>query len=213
MAHQKSRNRNLALVAVLLLCATAANGQELVPNGTFDSDVAGWTIEIGGGSFVWDGTNGLPPGSLSASGGATVATTDCFPRTSGNLRLNADVFRQGPGDPFTCALAVYWYFSDDCSGMPIEPAGPGGVDIPSAELFNAWEPLADTVPQIPDFGSFRPILLTTASPNPGDACLYDNVSAVALPSTIDVPAISKTGAILLGLLVAGAALLFLRRAA
>jgi len=56
---------SLALTAVLLLGAAPLEAQNLVTNGTFNTDASGWTLGGAGcTTAAWDGGNGNPPGSV-----------------------------------------------------------------------------------------------------------------------------------------------------
>jgi len=49
--------------AVLALCAGPVHAQ-FITNGTLDFDASGWNLGGGCGDEVWDGGNGIPPGSI-----------------------------------------------------------------------------------------------------------------------------------------------------
>jgi len=56
---------SLALTAVLLLGAAPIHAQNLVTNGTFNTDASGWTLGGAGcTTAAWDGGTGNPPGSV-----------------------------------------------------------------------------------------------------------------------------------------------------
>lgn len=152
-------NRRLAPVTAMIftatvvllassIIATAANGQSLLDNTEFDSDVRGW-IYFGGPEAIlrWDGTRGLPtPGSLQLASKQVPldsplveAMSECFPVSPGDvLRAEAMVFVLPRGGD-RCFVRLVFYKGPNCSG-PRTTTGAGAANVPAV-----WERSTFTV--------------------------------------------------------------------
>lgn len=222
----KRRTHRLAVAFLLALTLGSGEAQgqsELIGNGTFDADTDGWILTpLSNGSLDWSSTQGQPPGALKMVGGQdqVALPTDCFHFAPGTIFFTADGFMETTGEFIDCGLNFYLYAdAADCTGdhgtIPII----GGVSIiPQVETPNQWEYLVLEVP-IPDDPSetgvlsFRPAMVKLNDSGGDDACIFDNASLRIVPRGVtEVPALSSLGFAALGLLLAAAALVVLRRA-
>ena len=220
------RKFHMVILTVLAVSPEFLLGQELIDNGTFDSDVQGWNLETSGSSMIeWRANQGLPPGALAAIGDdQTILTSDCFQfETAGELLLSADIFMETDDDFVICLLNYFLYSqSNDCTGNFSEFANiPGIVDLPIVTEPNRWEklnffPLILPPDPVAETGvlSYRPVLIKFGDQGGDDACIFDNVSLTFTPApqnVTEVPVTSPVGlGIFAGLLALGAGLMLRR---
>jgi hypothetical protein len=213
--------RRLLLTIVLLSVGSyVASAQELLSNGTFDTDIDGWTLSPGistDGTIDWEVMQGLPPGSLRFSNGAHVALPqECFGLQLGVFNFNTDVFMETSGDFIPCHINYYLYTDSEC-----ESEFAYFIDLfPIVTSMNEWENLEfnlpidqNTVDNFP-FPYIRPVIGKGGGVNDVEACLFDNVSFQFVPEApgpSSIPALSTTGMALLATLLAIAGIGVVRR--
>jgi hypothetical protein len=121
-----------AAAAFLLLSAPLA-AQNLVRNGTFDTDTSGWNVEEAAGSLAW---SSLDAEGSSSSGSAVVVNASPGPENGtgivqcvsgpgveggtryawgGRVRIPSGQARTG-----AAFLGLRWYASTDCTGSPLD---------------------------------------------------------------------------------------------
>ncbi len=116
----------LALAAILVAVAPLAEGQNLVFNADFDSDVAGWN-PFPLASIVWDpldSTGNPASGSALVSNNSTTAgdgtgAWQCIDGLVGGLtyRIAADIMvPSGQSNTGSAYLLVQWYSQPGCYG-------------------------------------------------------------------------------------------------
>ena len=191
------------MLTLLLVLAEPSAGQELIDNQTFDSDITGW-VQLPPPSALdtssWDGTQGLPPGSMKLTGDNTVIPDGCFATEESTLRVQADGLRIPDSESMACTVTIAFFPSADCTGGFIELVS----HIGSVVIINEWETVEIEIPQVTDFPAF------TGGTSPDSACFFDNVSVTQTPNAIsptaDIPTTGELGlALLVGLLaLAGA---------
>lgn len=214
-------DRALTALLVATVWTSVAEGQSLIPNGEFNTDVAGWSLSGGGPESVitWDGTNGFSsPGSLEisstlvpAQGTVLEALSDCVNTIPGEI-IDVSGWMMEPTAQFgtTCFVTLVLYDGPDCTGNRtitgnVPPNTPGvweesgfAINIPAADL------------------SVRASLsMALNRPDPGEKiCLFDTVSMTSDSRGVpmmDVPALSWTGLLFLGLFIAFAATILINR--
>lgn len=137
------------LSAFLLLvgvCADASADTNLLPNGTFDSNVDGWTVDVNAdaGTVSWqsdDADASASSGSLKYAtdsfGDQTMARSPCFAVPAGgaasaggksNVLLVSGISRASFAFQYSCLI----YSSSDCSG-----ASSGSLD-PTTSTDSGW---------------------------------------------------------------------------
>ena len=202
---------NLALaVVVVVVCAPVAARANCpaVPNGTFDTNITGWT-NFG----VWDGTLGDPPGSDQVgpvtAGGLTTygdALSTCLLVTPGD-RCNLTAEAYVPvGQPTSGSGQLgYIYFSDAGCSTPLSLSATADL---TGTTQGTWLPLSTgplTVP--PGASSAKVALNVGAAPNTSMTINWDNVVSADLSP---VPMLDPRGLLLLGAVLAVAGALVLR---
>lgn len=197
------------MLTLLLVLAEPSAGQELIDNQTFDSDIAGW-VQLPPPSALdtssWDGTQGLPPGSMKLTGDNTVIPDGCFATEESTLRVQADGLRIPDSESMACTVTIAFFPSADCTGGFIELVS----HIGSVVIINEWETVEIEIPQVTDFPAFTVGLSILGGTSPDSACFFDNVSVTQTPNAIsptaDIPTTGELGlALLVGLLaLAGA---------
>jgi hypothetical protein len=129
--------RNVSLAAgIAVLSAPAIEAQNVVPNGTFGTDLAGWTIN-GLGSMSWDGAEG----SVSGPGSARVVcsaipsprpgTWRCFDDVTlagqSGVNYSAD-FREEGTTATDCSVRLVAYTGSGCGGTSTDLGPTPGAD-------------------------------------------------------------------------------------
>jgi hypothetical protein len=161
--------------AAALAVAAAAEGQNLVVNGGFDTDLGGWTEGAGNTAISWspiDGGGDPASGSVRLVNPAVGANprnfSQCIELTPGEtVRLSARYFLEGAGSGAALLFALQ-FPTPGCSG--------GGTVLPGANqpgfVVGQWSPLAATV----TLGEgFRAIDLRLAVIGNGRAAQFDDV--------------------------------------
>ena len=83
---------SLAIVAAALLLGAPslrAQSQQLIINGTLNTDASGWTLGGGCGDEQWDGANGNPPGSIRLNACGEPDSDPTASQTIGGLTVGA----------------------------------------------------------------------------------------------------------------------------
>lgn len=114
------------LLGLLLSWATVAQAQNLVQNGTFNTDVIGWTA--GTGSISHDSGDGSAsgPGSLSMTrGSGTTSARHCVSGVMGGATYDfgADFRIVSGGSLNFCRVQLLEHASSNCTGAPISQMG------------------------------------------------------------------------------------------
>lgn len=201
-----------------------AAAQNLVPNGTFDSDVSGWQPNEPlppATSFFWDGSMGIPPGSAaldtSLDGSALVrVSSPCFPSAGeGVYRWLADLYGEHEGNE-ACFLVVEQHESADCSGVANSTADyPEFCEDPTSEcppyLVGIWNHLDTLIYVGPKTQAFRVQfgVQRLAGQVTTTRCRLDNF-ALRAPEGVAVPALGLAGIAVLVTLLSLAAIRVLR---
>lgn len=167
------RCKALALCALgwltLVLPAGATN---LISNGSFDSDLTGWSsAPVPNSTFAWDAF-GNPQGSLRITSSAEYVWAEtfgpCLVLAPGIelYEIAGGAYAVGPGAQ--CRVEFAQYLSTDCSG----PRASGGLHVsPSQE----WESQTYTMAAAWGYASMRPALINVRTAGPETACHFDNI--------------------------------------
>jgi hypothetical protein len=206
----------LSVFALTLTTPAVTLGQEL-GNWTFDTDLEGWMLEFDFGNIEWSASQGQPPGAarLSSEGDAAIPG-ECFHLAPGTLSFTADGFMESHVNLVNCSLNFLLYTTaKDCTGPYFTIAIVGGEDIiPFVQTPNQWEHLTLEIPLDPgsstDVKSFRPTIIEGGTNNNQDACVFDNLNLRIAPMTT-IPTTSPVGLVVLGLFLAIAGLVLVRR--
>ena len=132
--------RPLALALLIGLAALPAAAQNLLPNGTFDHDIAGWSLFAESLSPSWsplDADGSPSSGSLRviddfpANDGTYSSAAQCVPAVPGTSYRARGRFLYPEGQPNPGAAALGIYFSDgpNCSGSILLQVDEG-ADLP-----------------------------------------------------------------------------------
>jgi hypothetical protein len=215
--NKKTLTFYLNVLALTLTTPTLTLGQEL-GNWTFDTDLEGWALEFDFGIIEGSATHGQPPGAarLSSDGDAAIPG-ECFHFEPGIMSFTADGFMESHVNPVSCSLNFLMYLTaDDCTGVfSTIPIVPGDDLVPFVQTPNQWEHLTLAV-GIPDpidvtgVKSFRPAIGESGVINNQDACVFDNLNLRFAPLTT-IPTTSPVGLVVLGLFLAIAGLVLVRR--
>jgi hypothetical protein len=207
---------------LLLGSGHAAEGQNLLPNGTFDTGMDGWIAPPGGsGAIEWDPSFGQPPGSLRVVGNDDVAVPElCFliPPQGADYYWHADVYMDASDEFFLCSINYALYDTPDCSDSFAFVVGDENA-FPWVRTKNQWEHLNFDGKNVHfgvggTFKSVRPFVSKLADIGSADACVLDNAYFEIVPlATPSIPTLSPVGLVLLAALLALAALVVLRRTA
>lgn len=221
-AQDRQNPLTLALLLLGLLMATAVQGQNLLTNGGFDSDVDGWVYFGGPETFLrWDGDRGMPNrGSLQLSSKQDIVgrnplfeamSGECFPVTAGEIIRVEALVLANPGVG-VCFVEVVFFKGPECSGSRsfsgnVPPNTPG-----------VWEPRTFTIDVGTTARTARVALaLFRSSGSHGlTTCNFDSVSLTrgperGAPVPEDIPTLSAAGLLALIPLIAFGAVAALRR--
>jgi len=207
---------SLALTAVLLLGAVPLHAQNLVTNGTFNTDASGWTLSAGGCTPAsWTGGTGNPPGSVllnecgEADSDPFASQTISGLTPGASYAISVDVHLENPGSNAGTGKS-FGIFLDSEPGNPL---------LLTEFLDGNWHTV--TVKFVATSTSHTIIFaseLDARTPGgPGvttDVSYFiDNVSLApsGVIATNTVPATSDPALIVLGVLLAACAALVLRR--
>jgi hypothetical protein len=215
------------ILGISFLGANAAAGQNLLENGTFGSNLVGWSFSEPlppETAIAWDAF-GNPDGSLTISSGwetsppayAIAAESQCLtpddlaynPLSVGDdvfyLQLTGDVYSELDGSGDNCRLNIALYDQPDCSDSPAE--SPSG-----AAIYHAWEARSELAAITPTIAAFRVRLTLRKYPGVAESsCRYDNLALIGPPPpTLIIPTLQFVGLLALALTIASAALVALR---
>ena len=165
----------------------------------FDIDEEGWTF-LANDQVVWDGTLGLPPGSLRVTG--SIALSPCLEATpGGDWHVQADVFSAGAQG---CVLTVESYRFPDCS----TGGATGAVVEDQTVIDDEWVNLSFDFP----LALIDPYFQIELSPRGRTGpCYFDNVEAIGPPPVSSIPTLGVYGQILLALALLGSSIAVFRR--
>jgi hypothetical protein len=183
-------------VTALFLCLAAVSlqGQNRVPNGSFDSDTSGWFVDSRFANFTtlsWASGAARISNTAPAAGAASYVYSPCIAVSPGeNL-----VFRGGMNRPSNQVgfgngwIFLYWYREPDCrTGSTTFGTGPQPTDATS-DIFQTYEKSPVTVPA--DARGARVGLIVAKSPAGGTySILFDDIGLFGNSST---PTVGITG--------------------
>ncbi|NJL27772.1 MAG: hypothetical protein HC897_07680 [Thermoanaerobaculia bacterium] len=183
------------------LLVPVANAQNLVPNGSFTTDIEGWELpSVPNTSITWDAF-GNPAGSLRiettwvnpAPGTGISVVSPCLRLSPGRHNLRGDVFSQTATGG--CGINLFFYDSLDCSDNPGNTSitfAPDGVWETQEQEFEVFTEEA-----------YRVVLfMSVFAPTGPETCNFDNVSLTG-PRNLDVPTLGGWGLIALAGALAG----------
>lgn len=208
------RTINLTLLATLIAAPGPIAAQNLVANGSFDSDLSEWVLEPVNATVAWT-PNGLPSGAILMDGSAAVTpggviaeSSACLQLPGGQHLLRADVFAEGVTQSGLCAVYYLRYVnSTDCTGSAASSDAQVEVD-------GVWTTLETPfVVNNPEGNSFRVVLHFAALGGSGTRrCTIDNVSLTGPPApTLEIPTVGLPGLAALGGCLLAAGLIVVRR--
>lgn len=199
-------------VLVVLVLTPSVGAQNLIVNGTFDEDIAGWaTLATVGASVEWtpDGRHGggiLMEGTgITTVGGGLAWSSDCLHLEPGLHTLEGDVFMEGVAPFGLCGIYRRRYMTPDCTGS-------NGVTDAFTTINGEWVTLESQFVVTDSEGdSFEVVLQTSILGGTGERrCIFDNISLVGpTPPTLEIPTSSPLGlgGLFLALAIAGLAAL------
>jgi hypothetical protein len=187
-----------------------SNAAEMIPNGSFDSDISGWNLPTTPDTTVsWD-SDGLPDGSLRidtswANTGVIDVESACFLVESGETYFRSGDARASDGSVVRCGIDIQLYSDVACTS-------PTGSTNSGSNGTGVWERIEGD--HSTGF-AFRLVLRLHRNVAPTAApatCWFDNVSLIGPnPSPLAVSALDRPGLLALALAIGGAALMALRR--
>lgn len=126
------------LIAAALMATTPARSAELLPNGQFDADIAGWNLPAAPDTVIsWD-SDGMPGGSLridstwgSDPATAIDVTSSCF-AVNGQAYYRPGDARAAVGSGGSCNIDVLLFEDTDC-------LIPSGYTFASTQSEGTWE--------------------------------------------------------------------------
>ncbi len=199
---------SIAILVASTVAASSVHAQPL-PNPTFDTDTAGWTLPTEANTnSAWDAF-GNPDGSLRITSSYdpspdlfyfVEATGACItPQIPGVYSIEGDVYQASPGAE--CRLEMAFYAEPGCTGergSGLSPNQPVGV----------WHHQIHAT----SFPSFRVAMIQAREPAHGEnTCYFDNLTLTGPnPSPLEIPTANDVGIATLTLLLAAAALLRFR---
>lgn len=200
----------ISLVSAILL-TPAVVAQNLIPNGTFDEGLTGWSANASPGAGVEWTSAGRYGGGLLIDGSGVVTvgggrawTSECLRLEPGLHTLQGDVFLDGVAPFGFCGIYRRRYLTSDCTGSPVVTdaiSTTNGEWATLETLFTVEDPEGD---------SFDVILHTSILGGSGERhCVFDNVSLVGpTPPTLEIPTVDSLGlgALFLALALAGSVL-------
>jgi len=198
--------------AVLALCAGPLHAQ-FITNGTLDFDASGWNLGGGCGDEVWDGGNGLPPGSirLNACGesdsdpAASQTITGLTVGTSYTIQVDVRLFANSSGGGTGRSFGVF---------LNNEPANPL---LLTEFLDGNWHTVRVNFTATSTSATiiFAGELDARTPGGPGIstdvAYFIDNISVTQTAAGGAIPTLSEQSLMLLGALLALSAVLVLRK--
>jgi hypothetical protein len=200
----------LAFTLGTFVIAPLYGAHPYLPNGDFDSNIAGWTDPAHPDTSVaWD-PFGSPGGALRVSSTFVATSTtdtirilsDCISHPEGLYSLEGQVYTPS-ATPQLCQIDFLRWPTTDCTGEPTFPV------INGSSVGDVWHNLGDEAlirPPGPGLHSIR-MSLTVIRPenNSLGVCYFDNLALVGPTPTLEVPALSSWGlGVLIGLLAIGA---------
>lgn len=199
-----SRDRvRLPAVALALFWGHPGDAAQLLQNGDFAADISGWILPSAPDTTVtWD-ADGLPAGSLridstwaAPPASPIEAFSPCFTVEPGESYVRSADARAAVGSGGSCNVDVVFYDDATCSGAY------GAYTFSGTQSEGAWEHIEDAHAT----GlAFRISLRMVRYPTPAATCWFDNVALVGPdPSPLEIPAVDRTGLVLLCLVVGAA---------
>jgi hypothetical protein len=203
-------------VVAVAAIALPGQAQNLVSNGSFDTDVAGWAVKAGQAEISWDGMNGYPaPGSLRFSSAESdsvfEAVSPCIETVDNEILTAAGRVLEPEGMPpgVSCYITITLYVDADCAGSRtftgnVPPNNPG-VWEESGFVFDVR-----TVPSV----EVALTLVVNTSAVGEKYCLFDSVTLTSDSRAPSIPALSGSGVLVLCLVLSacGVAAMTLSRA-
>lgn len=136
----------LALLASSLLLGPAAGAQNLLVNGDFDVDTAGWSCEMEGAVCAWseddsadDPSSGSGEVLREGPGDFRGQLVQCVALPGGGLYSVAAVLRTISENRRSGQLDVAWFGEEACEGSELRR------DIIDAVPFSTWTPIEDVL--------------------------------------------------------------------
>jgi hypothetical protein len=195
-------------ILMLALLPSAARSQNLVPNGSFDSDVTGWQPDAPlppNTTFSWNPSAGVPAGSAflesAYNGNAIIKVSSvCIPAQGpGNYRLVADLFGE-PAFGADCSLVLEQNEdAPDCSidRQPSSNVAPFDVGV--------WNHIDEMIGIGPLTQAFRIRFYVVRYPGQThlSRCGFDNIALYGpVGPVVSVPALGSMGLVCLALALA-----------
>lgn len=166
--------KTLAFTAAVAVAA-AAEGQNLVTNGGFDTGLGGWTVGDGNTQVTWSPLDAAgSPGSGSAR--FENPAVEAFPRSltqcievgaQATVRLAARYRLEGGGSGYA-SISALQFTTPDCSGSPFFL--PGARQ--DGEILDVWSEISST-PTLSE--GFRAIRVSVGVVGNGRAAHFDDV--------------------------------------
>lgn len=204
------------LVGSLLAPTSSLAQPNLLANGTFDTDLDGWTLPVEPGTtVVWDAF-GDPGGSLRVTvtepNTSTGIYSACISGPVGRYTVRGSSYHPS-GDPalMICHASIRGWTLPDCQGSmaTILPPGP-----PALDEWVPWE-YVQFIGEMSGVGIESIVVDLTVQRFGGageTTCYFDNIELIGpVQSPLEIPTLDWIGAaLLIGLLAAGA-IVVLRR--
>lgn len=186
------------LIGIALCVASASSANNLIPNGAFDTNTAGWSVDTNTTaftSFTWN-ANGSPPGSAhitntaSVTNGTTYVYSQCIAvNPSSTIALSGQIRDpSGQGTTGSGFIFVYWYREFNClTGSAVRLGdGPTGTNG-QLDVWNTYSISGVTAPS--DARGARVGLILGKGPAGGShSMLFDNIFLSATGGTTTAPA-------------------------
>jgi hypothetical protein len=160
-----------AIIVAILAFAAESHAADLVVNGSFDSDLSGWTASGAGISF--DATNGAPDAGsvhiVAANPATSTTLTQCIDITpTGNVDLLASAQPHSATGGATAVIRIAAYNATTCSGIQLGTFGGAAV---STEIGTngIWTRYGFLVGSLPAATRSIAMQLIVSTPNAGDA--------------------------------------------
>jgi len=188
-------SRLFHVIAILALTTASTQGaQNLIPNGTFDTNTAGWTVDSNNtlpSAFSWNAT-GAPPGSAQITNslaGANLSNyvyTQCIAvNPSASLNFSGDMRRpSGQSTAGNGFLFVYWYLEPTCNTPSPTLFGQGPA--PTTSEVDVWRTYAVNPLKVPSdtHGALVGIIVNKVTAGGTHTILFDNLSLIDIsPAT------------------------------
>lgn len=194
-------------VLVAFVVPTAALGSHnLLENGDFTLDIAGWNLETDSGfDLTWDSSMGQPlPGSLRLSGtfegfgiGVAEALSECFdapPETV--FHVQANIFADMTDGAVKCVPFITQYEGAGCTGERTRLGFPPPIEPTETGVWHSATTQGQTSAGLP---SFRvSLFFWLLSGEEAASCDFDSVVLFEEGAAVtDIPVTSEGGLVLL----------------